>query len=89
MTTAHICYTCHAVRNCKECCARCKSPCNAKHFCAIKDNHMTETEGWEWYFSVMSVFDKEYITPFIPDNIIEKVRKLTAKPVQLKLDLRI
>jgi hypothetical protein len=50
---------------------------------------MTETEGWEWYYSVMSVFDKEYITPFIPDNIARKVKQLTAKPVQLKLDLRI
>ena len=52
---------------------------------------MTEQEGWEWYYNVTSVISADIIKELNPDaipkSIEARVRKLTSKPLQLKLDL--
>lgn len=84
----HICFCCHIVRNCKGCCHSCKSECGMRHFCEIHDRHMTETQGWEWYYNVTLAISPELARKAIPDWLWQKMRKIREEPVQLKIDFK-
>lgn len=89
-STAHICYACHLVRFCGGCCHTCKTKCNAIHDCEIHDRHMSPARGWEWFYNVTRAIDasivRELKPDIIPKGIELQVRKMTNKPLQLKLD---
>ena len=87
-TTATIlCYCCHLVRGCMDCCKACKAPCNSIHECEhdnLEAVGYTNRDAWEWYDGCR-VFSDEHIRQSVPGPLASKMRRLTKRPVQLNL----
>lgn len=84
--TAHICYACHIVRACRSCCAGCRIQCNGMHYCNLRDVHMTEDEGWEWFISCSRTFDLDRMRKYVPEDILRKVEERMRRGVEQQLE---
>lgn len=74
MTNQQICICCHVVRHCKQCCHRCKSPCNSAHECEFKAR--PEGIGCEWWNSIAKAMGWWVFEESLPEHLMEYMRKI-------------